>query len=68
MNAMTHVSNVGKMIEEHERSIRNSLSEIYLGKSKDILNEIRIVNGVGEQSKKINLQQELLGKLKSKNV
>ncbi|TIB95413.1 subunits of heterodimeric actin filament capping protein Capz [Wallemia mellicola] len=61
-----HITNIGRLIEEHERGIRNSLAEVYLGKTKDILNEIRIINGQGEEFRKRSLQQELLGKLKSK--
>lgn len=61
-----HIANIGRLIEEHERGIRNSLAEVYLGKTKDILNEIRIINGQGEEKRKKSLQQELLGKLKSK--
>ncbi|TIA87867.1 hypothetical protein E3P99_02911 [Wallemia hederae] len=59
-----HIANIGRLVEEHERGIRNSLAEVYLGKTKDILNEVRIINGHGEEQRKRSLQQELLGKLK----
>ena len=37
-----HIVNLGKLVEEHENKIRNTLNEIYFGKSRDIVNGLRI--------------------------
>ncbi|TIA79064.1 hypothetical protein E3P89_03497 [Wallemia ichthyophaga] len=67
-SSSSHIANIGKLVEEHERGIRNSLAEVYLGKTKDILNLLRIFNGRGEESRKLSLQHELLGRLKNKST
>ena len=36
-----HIVNIGKLVEEHENKIRNTLNEIYFSKSKDIVNGLR---------------------------
>ena len=36
-----HIINLGKLVEEHENKIRNTLNEIYFGKSRDIVNGLR---------------------------
>ena len=38
-----HIINLGKLVEEHENKIRNTLNEIYFGKSRDIVNGLRFV-------------------------
>ncbi|CAF1231457.1 unnamed protein product [Adineta steineri] len=36
-----HIINIGKMVEEMENKIRQTLNSIYFGKTKDILNSLR---------------------------
>ncbi|KAL1465822.1 hypothetical protein WDU94_005360 [Cyamophila willieti] len=36
-----HIANIGRMVEEMENKIRNTLNEIYFGKTKDIVNGLR---------------------------
>ena len=33
-----HIANIGRMVEDMENKIRNTLNEIYFGKTKDIVN------------------------------
>jgi capping protein (actin filament) muscle Z-line, beta len=33
-----HIANIGRMIEDMENKIRNTLNEIYFGKTKDVVN------------------------------
>ncbi|KAI9330609.1 F-actin-capping protein subunit beta [Obelidium mucronatum] len=54
----SHVANIGRIIEDMELKMRNSLHEIYFGKTKDIANDLR--------SKQANIQAELVGKLLSR--
>jgi len=39
--ASPHVSNIGRMVEDMEIKLRLTLEQIYFGKTKDILNELR---------------------------
>jgi len=54
-----HLINVGRMIEEMENRLRQTIETIYFGKTKDIANELRQAVSVGvmkhqqEASKKI---------------
>lgn len=36
-----HVANIGHMVEEMENSMRSTLDQIYFGKTKDIVNDLR---------------------------
>jgi F-actin-capping protein subunit beta len=44
-DANTHVSNMGRLVEEMEIKLRTTLEQIYFGKTKDIANELRSVRG-----------------------
>lgn len=49
-DAHPHVANIGSMIEDMEFKIRSQLNEIYFGKTKDIVNDLRSVDGVGREA------------------
>lgn len=36
-----HIANIGHMVEEMENSMRSTLDQIYFGKTKDIVNDLR---------------------------
>ena len=38
-----HISNIGKLVEEMENKMRNTLNEIYFGKTRDISCDLRYV-------------------------
>lgn len=38
---MSHVANIGKMVEDTESKMRNQLQEVYFGKTKDIVSDLR---------------------------
>ncbi|ESN95613.1 hypothetical protein HELRODRAFT_86506 [Helobdella robusta] len=61
--ASPHIANIGRMVEEMENKIRNTLNDIYFGKTKDIVNGLRSTQSAEEQSKKKMLQSELAGAL-----
>ncbi|KAK4047076.1 F-actin-capping protein subunit beta [Microbotryomycetes sp. JL201] len=63
----SHVCNIGRMIEDMELKIRNSLQEVYFSKTRDILlSNLRSAVGFGEQAKQRALQGELVGLLRRK--
>ncbi|KAJ3098617.1 hypothetical protein HDU97_003882 [Phlyctochytrium planicorne] len=58
-----HVENIGRIVEDMETKMRNALNEIYFGKTKDIVNDLRSVHSIAEGKKQANIQAELFGKL-----
>jgi capping protein (actin filament) muscle Z-line, beta len=62
-----HVGNLGRMVEDMEFKMRHSLQEIYFGKTKDILNDLRSVVSQTEKNKQSNMQRELALKLTEKS-
>nr|ODN87923.1 capping protein (actin filament) muscle Z-line, beta [Cryptococcus depauperatus CBS 7841] len=59
----SHISNVGRMVEDMEIKMRNLLSSVYFGKTEDVTNELRSQNGLEAKSKEDLLRAELAGKL-----
>lgn len=37
----SHVVNIGKLVEEMELKMRNLLQEVYFGKAKDVVGDLR---------------------------
>jgi capping protein beta len=62
-----HVSNIGKIVEDMEIKMRNSLYEIYFGKTKDISNDLRSIQSLADAKKQASIQAELVGKLRDRN-
>ncbi|GHJ87646.1 hypothetical protein NliqN6_4048 [Naganishia liquefaciens] len=62
-----HIANVGRLIEEQENKMRNSLAEVYFGKTKDVVQELRTLESAAqsrqEQSLRRNLFEEMGGKM-----
>lgn len=61
-----HIINLGKLVEEHENKIRNTLNEIYFGKSRDIVNGLRSIEPLKDESQKRALAAELNKRLSEK--
>ncbi|KAJ3121904.1 F-actin-capping protein subunit beta [Nowakowskiella sp. JEL0407] len=59
----SHVSNLGRMVEDMELKLRNSLQVVYFGKTSDISNDLRSLKSLGEVKKQAALQEELAGEL-----
>merc|ERR1712061_976458 len=65
--ASPHIANIGKMVEDMENKMRNTLNEIYFGKTRDIVNGLRSVEPLSDANKKQALQDEIVRKLHQKN-
>ncbi|KAJ2501881.1 F-actin-capping protein subunit beta [Coemansia sp. RSA 1972] len=61
-----HVANIGRMVEDMEFKMRNSLQEVYFGKTHDIVNGLRSAADLGETKTRELLQRDLFGQLKSR--
>ncbi|KAI8338942.1 F-actin-capping protein subunit beta [Chlamydoabsidia padenii] len=62
-----HIANVGRMVEDMEQKMRNSLQEVYFGKTKDIVNDLRSLGSLEESRKQAKIQQELVDRLMERN-
>ncbi|KAJ1984695.1 F-actin-capping protein subunit beta [Dimargaris cristalligena] len=58
-----HIANMGRMIEEMEIKMRNSLKEVYFGKTKDVVNELRAAGSIDDSRRQAAMHQELFSKL-----
>lgn len=54
-----HIANIGRMVEDMENKIRNTLNEIYFGKTKDIVNGLRSATSLSDQKQQADLKNEL---------
>eukprot|EP01086_Lenisia_limosa_P012651 TRINITY_DN41132_c0_g1_i1.p1 TRINITY_DN41132_c0_g1~~TRINITY_DN41132_c0_g1_i1.p1 ORF type:complete len:271 (+),score=92.65 TRINITY_DN41132_c0_g1_i1:1-813(+) len=62
----THIANMGRMIEDMEFKLRNSLDQIYFGKTRDITNQLRVAAGVKTMNAQRNAQHAIMADLKGK--
>ncbi|WVQ78553.1 hypothetical protein IAT38_000639 [Cryptococcus sp. DSM 104549] len=62
-NASGHIANVGRMVEDMEIKMRNLLSAVYFGKTKDVINDLRSQSGLEAKSKEELLRAELANRL-----
>lgn len=56
------------MIEDMENKIRNTLNEIYFGKTKDVVNGLRSVDVLADQKQKGAMKQELANAILRRNA
>ncbi|KAG6865969.1 hypothetical protein C0991_009971 [Blastosporella zonata] len=63
-DSSTHITNTGKMIEEMEIKMRNLLQEVYFGKTRDIVYDLRSVDDLEKARRQKDLQKELVGLIK----
>ncbi|ORX33436.1 F-actin-capping protein subunit beta [Kockovaella imperatae] len=62
-NAAAHIPSIGRMVEDMEIKMRNLLSSVYFGKTKDVINELRSQSGLQAKSAEEMLRSELASKL-----
>jgi len=62
-----HIANIGRLVEDMENKIRNTLNDIYFGKTKDIVNGLRSSVSASEQKQRANLSKDLASALESRN-
>jgi capping protein beta len=64
-DAISHVQNVGRMVEDMEIKMRNLLQEVYFGKTRDVVNDLRSLDDLEKTRRQRELQKELVGFIKS---
>lgn len=58
-----HVCNVGRMVEDMESKMRNMLQEVYFGKAKDVVGDLRSVQPLTGVNRDRQTQKELIGSM-----
>ncbi|KAB8596076.1 hypothetical protein FH972_025786 [Carpinus fangiana] len=56
----SHVSNIGKMIEDMELKMRNLLQEVYFGKAKDVVGDLRSISSLSEANRDKATHREMI--------
>lgn len=65
--ASPHIANIGRMVEDMENKIRNTLNEIYFGKTKDIVNGLRSTVPLTDMKQRENLRIDLAQALRNRS-
>lgn len=55
----SHIANIGTMIEDIESKLRNVLNEVYFGKTRDIIGDLRTVASISETNSQNKLHSEV---------
>jgi capping protein (actin filament) muscle Z-line, beta len=63
-DANSHITNTGRMIEEMEIKMRNLLQEVYFGKTRDVVYDLRSLEDLEKARRQRELQKELVGFIK----
>lgn len=63
-----HLPSMGRLIEEMENQMRDSLQSVYFGKTKTTISGLYKPNGVGQEQQKQALAADLRGMLSSRSV
>ena len=65
VDASSHITNTGKMIEDMEIKMRNLLQEVYFGKTRDVVFDLRSTESLEHTRRQKALQKELVGFIKA---
>ncbi|KAM4059485.1 f-actin capping protein, beta subunit [Hirsutella rhossiliensis] len=60
----SHIANIGRLVEDMELKMRNLLQEVYFGKAKDVVGDLRSVGSLSEGAKDRETQREIIGSMK----
>lgn len=66
--ASPHIANIGRMVEDMENKIRNTLNEIYFSKTRDIVNGLRSVQPLADGKAQEELRRDLISAIAKKNA
>lgn len=64
-DSSSHVANIGSMIEDVETQMRNMLQEVYFGKTKDVLGDIRSLDALQQRNADRERQENLIQKFEN---
>jgi capping protein beta len=59
----SHVANIGKMVEDMELKMRNLLQEVYFGKAKDVVGDLRSIPPLSQTNRDRATQREMINSM-----
>ncbi|KAL7270681.1 F-actin-capping protein subunit beta [Rhizina undulata] len=59
----SHIANIGKLVEDMELKMRNLLQEVYFGKAKDVVGDLRSIPSLTEAQKERSVHQEMISSM-----
>lgn len=60
----SHIANVGRLVEDMELKMRNLLQEVYFGKARDVVGDLRSVGSLSEGARDREAQREIIGSMR----
>jgi len=60
----SHIANIGKLVEDMELKMRNLLQEVYFGKAKDVVGDLRSFTPLTETNREKATHQEMINSMK----
>ncbi|KAK4464140.1 F-actin-capping protein subunit beta [Cladorrhinum samala] len=60
----SHIANIGRLVEDMELKMRNLLQEVYFGKAKDVVGDLRSIGSLSEGQRDKETHRELIGSMK----
>lgn len=60
----SHIANIGKLVEDMELKMRNLLQEVYFGKAKDVVGDLRSIGPLTAVKREREAQREIIGSMK----
>lgn len=58
-----HVANIGKLVEDMEGKMRNLLQEVYFGKAKDVVGDLRSISSLSEANRDRDTHREMISSM-----
>ncbi|KAI1437635.1 F-actin-capping protein subunit beta [Xylaria sp. CBS 124048] len=63
-NDEQQIANIGKLVEDMELKMRNLLQEVYFGKAKDVVGDLRSVGSLSETARDREAQKDIIGSMR----
>ncbi|KAK4176121.1 F-actin-capping protein subunit beta [Triangularia setosa] len=60
----SHIANIGRLVEDMELKMRNLLQEVYFGKAKDVVGDLRSIGSLSQGQRDRETQRELIGSMR----
>ena len=58
------IANIGRLVEDMELKMRNLLQEVYFGKAKDVVGDLRSLGSLSEAGRDRDAQREIIGSMR----
>jgi capping protein (actin filament) muscle Z-line, beta len=63
-NDEQQIANIGKLVEDMELKMRNLLQEVYFGKAKDVVGDLRSLGSLSETARERETQKDIIGSMR----